>query len=230
MFDDKKQQLNSIKKKQNTSTLNMTNIELWNGIKEGNCKSFEILYKHYYNPMRNYAIKFGIERETAEDIIQNIFIKFYTNKNNLPQHVNIQSYLFRTLINALLDHNKKINHNLVSLRDIPHLHIHDIYTKKAFNSDGEYDTKLNILKRHIKCLSKKQLKAIHLRFIKEKSWEEMSNILQISPHSCMNLINQSISKLKSAILGEKHRIYLFKFWLYLNINIITNGQTENVCI
>ena len=184
----------------------MTNLELWNGVKEGDTKSFETLHKYYYRQMIDYAVKFGFEKETVEDIIQNIFIRLFTNRENLPQQVNIRSYLFRTLINALLDHHKKKSHNFISLKEILHLPIHDIHTEKPFNSDGGYDSKIHLFKRHLKNLSKKQRKAIHLRFIEDASWEEMSAVLKISPHSCMNLVNRSITKLKKAIKDEQYRL------------------------
>lgn len=177
----------------------MTNLELWNGVKEGNTKSFETLHKYYYKQMFDYSLKFGFEKETVEDIIQNIFIRLFTNRENLPPQVKIRSYLFRTLINALLDHYKKKNYKFISLKDILHLPIHDVYTDKPFNNDGGYDNKIYIFKLHLKKLSEKQRKAIYLRFIEDTTWEEMSAILNISPHSCMNLVNRSITKLKKAI-------------------------------
>lgn len=184
----------------------MKNLELWDGVKEGNTKSFENLHKYYHQQMLNYAVSLGFAKETVEDILQNIFIKLFVHREQLPKQVNIRSYLLRTVINALLDHCRKRSYKFISLKEIIHLPMQEIHTEKPFNSEGEYDHKLHIFRRHLKNLSKKQRKAIHLRFIKDTSWEEMSAILKISPHSCMNLVNRSITKLKKAIKDEQYHL------------------------
>lgn len=187
----------------------MTNTELWNGVKEGNTKSFEILHNYYRKQMINYGKKIGFEKDTIEDIIQNIFIKLFINRANLPQQVNIRSYLFRILINALLDHQKRKHQKFIPLKDILHLPIHDVHSDNTFNSNGEYDNEIHLFKCHLKKLNKKQREAIHLRFTIDASWEEMSAILKISPHSCMNLINKSIAKLKKMIKEEQSSFLIF---------------------
>lgn len=59
----------------------------------------ELLYKRYYQPLCTHAVKFVGSRETAEDIVSEIFFQFYTNKTFLEIETSYRSYLFRTVRN-----------------------------------------------------------------------------------------------------------------------------------
>ncbi|MEZ4905935.1 MAG: RNA polymerase sigma-70 factor [Spirosomataceae bacterium] len=59
----------------------------------------ELLYKRYYQPMCTHAVKFVGSRETAEDIVSEIFFQFYANKTFLEINTSYRIYLFRTVRN-----------------------------------------------------------------------------------------------------------------------------------
>ena len=59
----------------------------------------ELLYKRYYQPMCTHAVKFVGSRETAEDIVSEIFFQFYANKTFLEINTSYRIYLFRSVRN-----------------------------------------------------------------------------------------------------------------------------------
>ncbi len=59
----------------------------------------ELLYKRYYQPMCTHAVKFVGSRETAEDLVSEIFFQFYANKTFLEISSSYRLYLFRTVRN-----------------------------------------------------------------------------------------------------------------------------------
>ena len=46
-------------------------------IRKGNNQAFEYLFKAYYPRLRGYAIRFVEDEETARDIIQECFLRFW---------------------------------------------------------------------------------------------------------------------------------------------------------
>ncbi|MFN8349651.1 MAG: RNA polymerase sigma-70 factor [Spirosomataceae bacterium] len=59
----------------------------------------ELLYKRYYQPMCTHAVKFVGSRETAEDLVSEIFFQFYTNRTFQEITTSYRLYLFRTVRN-----------------------------------------------------------------------------------------------------------------------------------
>ena len=62
-------------------------------IKKGNNQAFEYLFKTYYPRLRGYAIRFVEDEETARDIIQECFLRFW-EKRALLSAVSVTSLLF----------------------------------------------------------------------------------------------------------------------------------------
>jgi RNA polymerase sigma-70 factor (ECF subfamily) len=59
----------------------------------------ELLYKRYYQPMCTHAVKFVGSRETAEDLVSEIFFQFYANRTFQEITSSYRLYLFRTVRN-----------------------------------------------------------------------------------------------------------------------------------
>ena len=64
----------------------------------------ELLYKRYFQPMCTHAVKFVGSRETAEDLVSEIFFQFYTNKTFLNINSSYRLYLFRTVRNRAFNY------------------------------------------------------------------------------------------------------------------------------
>lgn len=47
--------------------------------RSGDLKSFEILYKKYYDMILNYIIKMGFRRGDAEELCDDVFVHVYKN-------------------------------------------------------------------------------------------------------------------------------------------------------
>lgn len=72
-----------------------------NSINEGNETSFEILVNLYRSKLQFIAAQYINNKEDAEEIIQNVFIKVWSKKNI---HSNINGYLYMVTRNACLDY------------------------------------------------------------------------------------------------------------------------------
>ena len=84
----------------------MTDIELWTRILKGDKVAFEELYHRYYSSLFGYALRLNFDEETIKDCLQDMFVKIYVSHSSLPTLSYVKSYLYRTLLNALLDSSK----------------------------------------------------------------------------------------------------------------------------
>lgn len=64
-------------------------------IKEGDVLAFETLFKKYYQPLCSYLRSYTSDLDTAQEIAQVSFIKFWDKKDEIEIHTSFKSYIFR---------------------------------------------------------------------------------------------------------------------------------------
>lgn len=65
---------------------------------------FEDIYLSYFSKMKHFATEYVISDEDAENIVQDVFVELWENKEMLNMHMNLIAYLFTTIKNKCLNH------------------------------------------------------------------------------------------------------------------------------
>jgi RNA polymerase sigma-70 factor, ECF subfamily len=65
------------------------------------------LFKTYYSPLVKLVYRMLKNVEASEDIVQDVFVKVWNNRENLDQDKSIKSYLYRSAINTALNYIEK---------------------------------------------------------------------------------------------------------------------------
>lgn len=69
-------------------------------LKEGDEYAYELVFRRYYVSLCGFATRFVQQPETAEEIVQNIFLKLWEKRVDLEIKVSLKSYLFRAVYNS----------------------------------------------------------------------------------------------------------------------------------
>lgn len=104
-------------------------------LKENSHKSYSILFQTYYKDLVLFAGSIIQDRPTCEDIVQNIFLKLWNERDNLTIETSLKSYLIRATRNSCIDH-------------IRHRKIVDNYVSEFFGVNNNYTTEEYILYRY----------------------------------------------------------------------------------
>lgn len=181
----------------------LTDLQLWILVIEKDKTGLEQLYRRYYSPLLAYALSFRFDEEMAKDCIQDLFVKLFTSDTLFPIEY-VRAYLYKSLKNLLLDKsNKKIENISLEENLAVDFLVEDVELMKLFEKEDEYLKKSRLLLKAYNQLPDNQKNAVYLYFVKEFTWDEMSVSLDISPHSCMNLVARSVAKLKKIVGIEK---------------------------
>lgn len=78
-------------------------------LKVGDSSAYKELFDLYYMPLSIYSLKYCDSFELAEDIVQDLFIKFWDEKIYLKLDETISPYLFKSVKNNTLQAAKKQN-------------------------------------------------------------------------------------------------------------------------
>jgi len=69
-------------------------------------EGFEILFMQHYEPLCNFVFGILKDYDASEDVIQELFVKFWEKRNVLPDDLSIKAYMYRAARNMALNHLK----------------------------------------------------------------------------------------------------------------------------
>lgn len=67
-------------------------------------QEFEQLFTQWYAPLCRVAFRRVRDKDVAEDLVQEVFVKVWNRRDFLPHDVEAKPYLYRSVLNATLDH------------------------------------------------------------------------------------------------------------------------------
>lgn len=95
-------------------------------IRQGDIKEFESLFRSSYASLVRYAKTIVKDHDTAEEIVQDFFFRFWQDRAKLNITTSVNGYLFRAVHNRCLHH-------------IEHQRVVEKHESEVFASSEEYD-------------------------------------------------------------------------------------------
>lgn len=155
-------------------------VTLLKEISENNAKSFQTLFDLYFDGLFEFANVLLKNRELAQEVVSDVFIKVWKNRKIINKVNNIKSYLFIATKNqALLYLNKKITQTAnLEIDNIANLEIvADNFTPECAILLDELHNNLN---RVLDALPHRQKMAFQLIREEKLSYKEVATIMNIS--------------------------------------------------
>ena len=162
---------------------------------------FYYLIKRYEKKLLNYILRISnTSRETAEDILQEVFIKIYKNLNGFDADLKFSSWAYRITHNETMSHfrKKQTKLKITSIDDDENNNLINLL-KSSLDTQRDFSNKETSQKVRdvINLLSEKYSEILILRYLEEKDYQEISDILQIPMGTVATLINRAKTKLKT---------------------------------
>ena len=161
------------------------------------------LMKRYEAKLLNYILKISnINREDAEDILQEVFIKAYQNLNDFDLNFKFSNWIYSIAHNATISafRKKKVRPQTVSWEDKDLNNILES-TLDVENTSLQKLTYKQILKI-INQLPLKYKDVLILKFVEGKDYREISDILHKPMGTIATLINRAKKSLKQELKKE----------------------------
>ncbi len=158
--------------------------ELVRKAKAGDGRAYDALMEMYHDAVFNIVYRMVHNRQEAEDLTQETFIKAYNSINSFNEEYAFSTWLFKIATNHCIDFFRKRKLQTYSM-DQPMQYKEDEirhqYADNAPTVDREMvaDEKSQIIKQAINRLPEKYRMAIILRHHEEKSYEEIAQILNL---------------------------------------------------
>jgi RNA polymerase sigma-70 factor (family 1) len=173
----------------------------------------ELLYKRYYQPMCTHAVKFVGSRETAEDLVSEIFFQFYTNKTFLEINSSYRLYLFRTIRNRAYNYLRWDLSRKADLLEAAHQP--DLADQQP-DQISQFEELYHDVEEAVNKLPIERRRIYLMRKFEGKKYQEIADELHLSVKTVdvqLNRANQYIRNL----LKDKWLLSVISLWLSISI-------------
>jgi RNA polymerase sigma-70 factor (ECF subfamily) len=167
---------------------------------EGSEEAFSELVRLYQSKVFSMALNFTRDRETADDLSQEIFLKAYLALPKFRFGSEFGTWLYRVALNHVRDFlRKKGKVKEVSLEEIGEIPISDDGVEKREKEREEERTK-RLLHAHVETLPVKYRIVLTLRDIQGLSYDEISRVLKVSSGTVDSRLHRARKMLRKKLV------------------------------
>jgi RNA polymerase sigma-70 factor (ECF subfamily) len=149
---------------------------------EGSPAAFEELVAKYQSKVFSMALSFTRNREAADDLAQEIFLKAYLALPRFHGKSEFGTWLYRISINHIKDYlRKKGRAKEVSLEDVAEISVSNREQTERAEQEQETEARRTIVQRFVQGLPEKYRVIVTLRDIQGLAYEQISQTLKLSP-------------------------------------------------
>ncbi|TWV99240.1 RNA polymerase sigma factor [Chitinophaga pinensis] len=172
---------------------------VWEACKAGDKGAYAAIYRLYYPRLYNYGYKLTDNVVLIEDSIQEIFVRFWINREQLNAIREFRSYLFVSFRHCLL---RLLSQHRQQQGDLPdeeqYVFALEMSAEQQRLAKEEEHEQLRTLRSAMDHLTPRQREAIFFRFYENMDYDEIAAILQISVKATYKLMARAIEVLRSA--------------------------------
>ena len=186
--------------------LSMDLNHYWHRIREGDEKAFEELFREINLPLCRYAYSLTEDRFTAEEVVQDVFLKIWMSRGRLLIKGSFKSYLFQSVhnraVNLLVSQKtKKTSVNrLISgeswLYIMDYLDIDEFIIEKL--EAKETEVRINQV---VEKLPEKCREIFRMSRYEGKTNKQIARHYGISEHTIKTQIYRALERIKKALYG-----------------------------
>jgi len=191
-----------------------TGTDLYVVINENQVPAFTSFYRQFYQKLLLTSDKYVEDIFIAEEIVQDVFLKIWEEPEGLNEIKLINSYLYRSVINAsinYLNRQKNIERH--------HLKIAANYSEESLIELDEENELIVLINTEIEKLPTQCKKIFKLSRFEHLKYKEIANLLNISERTVENHIASALKTLRSELLGKKtvvNKLQNKKFSIFLS--------------
>jgi RNA polymerase sigma-70 factor (family 1) len=174
--------------------------QLLSQLTQGDEPSFNALYRAYSRPLFLRVVNMIKSEDDAQEIIQELFIKLWENRDSINTIKSFQSYIFTIANNLVYNYFRKINHDQALIQKLL-LNAADHYL------DGqellENKETAEIFQKAINQLTPQCKQVFQLCKIDGKSHKEVAQLMGISMPTVNSHMTNAVKSIKEYILKNQ---------------------------
>lgn len=208
--------VNTITIHQNTSTLiknegsPVDEKQLIAKVQEGDQAAWDYIARTYYQPLFGYVMSMVREKETAEELVQDVFVNFWAKRERINITTSLKAYLYRAARNHTLNYIKRRNFELNYQRSlVGRVQVHHNDTEQAFH----YSELEKRLYDSIEALPEKRKEIFMMSRFEDLTYKEIAAALDIPVRQVHYQIGLALKELRTKLKGLVDYNLMSAWWL-----------------
>ena len=177
-------------------------------ISKGDEYAFRMLFDQYRDKIFSIAWKITGVRSAGEDVVQEVFIKLWMNKEKLAEVENLNAYVNKITRNHILNNLRKVAYEQTFLEDL--IKEQSVNTEKV-SDPVLYNELQNLVHRAIQQLSPQQKKVFQLSRTEGLKHSEIAAQLNISQSTVKDHMVEALRSIKIFLNAHESLIGLLIF-------------------
>jgi len=189
---------------------NLPDADLVALAQEGREAAYRELVRRYERPVFSLIFRMVRDREVAEDLAQDSFIKVLNHIDKYRPEVKLSSWLFKIANNVAIDHLRKRQIDTISIDGSPHAMTAAEIEATSFDVVARQESALDemearelgtAIERAIQSLRPEYRACIMLRHVEGRSYEEIAATLDLPLGTVKTYIHRARHQLREALEG-----------------------------
>lgn len=175
------------------------NIALWDEFRNGNHNNdaFKKLYELFVDDLYRYGYNLVRNKELVEDALHELYLHLYNHRTQLGSTDNIRFYLYKSLRRRITDTLKKLNkfdsedYIFDNVDFLIQSHESQLIDEELLNR------KKQLVISELNKLPKRQKEILYLIYMKGLTYNQASEVMEITMKSVYNTVNIAIATLRN---------------------------------
>lgn len=156
-------------------------------------RCMRMLFDNYYHALCVYALKYLPLLEDAEDVVQNVFVAFWVNKQGKVFEGSVRSYLFGAVAKASLKFMER--HGRVVFDDIEQ-HLNLSLEERDWDEEEELNLLKTKLRQGVARLPEKSRGVFNAIVLENLTYRQVANRYHISLNTVKTHYSHALKKLR----------------------------------
>lgn len=170
----------------------MTDEIIMEAVKNGNLQQASLLFERYHKRIFNFLARMTLDRQLAEDLTQNVFLRIIRYRSSYREGAKFQSWIYQVARNVFSDHYQAQKNRFQGKVDVEKISDH-----MADRDDyEEMDAKEKLLHRSMEKLTEEQRELLILTRFQQMKYEEVAQIMDTTVANVKVKIHRAIAKLR----------------------------------
>jgi RNA polymerase sigma-70 factor (ECF subfamily) len=170
----------------------MSDEMIMEAVKNGDLQQASLLFDRYQKPVFNFLARMAMDRDAAEDLTQNVFLRMIRYRNTYREGNKFQSWIYQIARNVFSDHYQKEKNKRADFVDVERLS--DYLTDG--NMEEEQLEREKILHRSMARLNGEQRELLVLTRFLHVKYEEVAVIMDMTVANIKVKVHRAIQKLR----------------------------------
>lgn len=176
----------------------LNNRKLVEHLKKGNEIAYTYLVELYYEKLCDYASNLARDSFRSEDIVQNVFIRMWQQREKLNFNISIKSYLYKSVYNEFVDQYRKD----IAITSLEKKYIENINSNIESSDNDKTERLIALVEKEIEQLPPKCKETFLLNKKEGLTYVEIAEFQNVSVGTVEKQMNKAFCLIRNKIKGK----------------------------